>query len=79
MGVSYWTLRDLVLNGTLPRVCMPAARVDVGQRRGAKQQLPPERMLVDPNHPGVAGRAIRRVLLDREDLDRLIAQWKETQ
>jgi len=49
LGVSAWTIRDLVANGTLRRVAIPM--------------------------PG--GRDMRRVLVDREDLDRLIAQWKD--
>jgi hypothetical protein len=49
LGVSGWTVRDLLHNGTLKRVLIPM--------------------------PG--GRDMRRVLVDREDLDRLIAQWKD--
>jgi excisionase family DNA binding protein len=46
LGVSSWTVRDLVANGTLPRVTLPG-----GTARGS---------------------GLRRVLLDRRDLDRLI-------
>src|SRR5215468_6175597 len=47
-GISVWTVRDLIANGTLRRVMIPL-----------------------PN-----GRDLRRALLDREDLDALIAKWK---
>jgi hypothetical protein len=50
LGVSPWTIRDLLANGTLRRVLIPM--------------------------PG--GRDMRRVLVDRDDLDRLIAAWKDT-
>jgi excisionase family DNA binding protein len=48
LGVSGWTVRDLIGNGSLPRVTVP-----IGQRD------------------------IRRILLDRADLDRLIESWKD--
>jgi excisionase family DNA binding protein len=47
-GVSPWTIRDLIANGTLKRVRVPL-----------------------PN-----GGELRRVLLDREDLDELVRTWK---
>lgn len=49
LGVSGWTVRDLVAVGVLPRVRVP---------------LP---------HGG----ELRRLLFDREDLDRLISGWKD--
>lgn len=49
LGVSDWTVRDLINNGTLRRVRVPLA-----------------------NHG-----ELRKVLLDREDLDALIDAWKE--
>lgn len=49
LSVSEWTIRDLVGNGTLPRVRVPL-----------------------PNNG-----ELRRVLLDRSDLDRLVEVWKE--
>lgn len=49
LGVSYWTLRDLVHSGALPRV-----RLTVGDHRD-----------------------LRRVLVDRADLDRLVEASKE--
>lgn len=49
LGVSPWTLRDLIANGTLKRVRIP---------------LP---------HNG----ELRKILLDREDLDRFIEAAKE--
>jgi excisionase family DNA binding protein len=48
LGVSPWTIRDLIANGTLARVRIPL-----------------------PN-----GGELRKVLLDREDLDRLVTRWK---
>jgi len=48
LGVSLWTIRDLIANGTLTRVRVPL-----------------------PN-----GGELRKVLLDREDLDRLVPSWK---
>lgn len=49
LGVSPWTVRDLVANGTLPRVRVPL-----------------------PNNG-----ELRKLLFDREDLDRCIAAWKD--
>jgi excisionase family DNA binding protein len=48
LGLSSWTIRDLIANGTLKRVQVP---------------LPD-------------GQTLRKVLLDREDLDRLVTTWK---
>jgi hypothetical protein len=48
-GLSYWTVRDLVNAGTLPRVRVPL-----------------------PN-----GGEVRRVLVERADLDRLLDAWKD--
>jgi len=48
LGLSAWTIRDLLGNGTLRRVRVPL-----------------------PN-----GGELRRVLLDRQDLDALIERWK---
>jgi hypothetical protein len=52
LGCSYWTLRDLVLNGQVPAVRIPSPRA-------------------------VDGRAMRRILIDSRDLERLIERWKE--
>jgi predicted site-specific integrase-resolvase len=71
VGVSYWTLRDLVLNGTLPAVRAPSGRINSGRNHGQKQQT---RVLVPSTDPRV--RSLRKVLVDRVDLDRLIAEWK---
>lgn len=54
LGVSYWTMRDLVFAGTVPTVKIPATRAG-------------------------DGRAIRRILIDRRDLDALIQKNKETE
>ena len=50
LALSPWTVRDLISNGTLPRVRVPL-----------------------PNNG-----ELRRVLVDREDLDRLVTRWKES-
>ncbi len=34
VGVSYWTLRDLVLNGTVPAVRVPSGRITSGATTG---------------------------------------------
>lgn len=52
LGLSYWTVRDLVLAGRLPSVKIPCPRSG-------------------------DGRTIRRVLVDRHDLDAFIEQSKE--
>lgn len=49
LGVSYWTVRDLVASGTIPRVRLPVG----------------------------GARDLRRVLVDRVDLDRLVERSKE--
>ncbi len=51
LGVSPWTIRDLIANGTLARVRVPLSN----------------------------GRELRKVLLDREELDELVGVWKERQ
>jgi hypothetical protein len=51
LGLSYWTMRDLVQSGQVPTVRLPSPRAR-------------------------DGRAIRRTLVDREDLDRLVEHWK---
>jgi hypothetical protein len=48
LGVSPWTVRDLIAAGTLARVRIPL-----------------------PNRG-----ELRKVLLDREELDRLVTRWK---
>lgn len=62
LGVSYWTVRDYVQAGLLPRVALPCAnrRVKGGVviRRAGEESA-------------------RRILVDRRDLDRLIERNKE--
>jgi hypothetical protein len=52
LGVSYWTMRDLVFGGIIPSVKIPSPRAG-------------------------DGRAIRRILVDRRDLDAFIEKNKE--
>ena len=52
LGLSYWTVRDLVLAGILPSAKIPCPR-------------------------SRDGRMIRRILIDRHDLDGFIEQSKE--
>jgi hypothetical protein len=52
LGISYWSLRDLVINGHVPAVRFP------GPRTGS-------------------GRLMRRLLVDRRDLDALIDRSRE--
>lgn len=54
-GISYWTMRDLVLQNQVPRVILPGQR----PREGARGQA-----------------TLRRVLIDRADLDAKIEEWK---
>lgn len=71
LGCSYWTLRDLCLNGTVPVVRIPGARIPTGRRHGKKRV---ERVLVASTDTRL--RSLRRVLVDVRDLDRLIDEWK---
>ena len=52
LGVSYWTMRDLVFGGLIPSVRIPCPRSN-------------------------DGRTIRRLLVDRHDLDTFIEKNKE--
>jgi len=49
LGVSSWTIRDMLDAGKIPRVRLP----------------------------GEDGKEIRKVLIDRNDLDQLVDQWKD--
>jgi hypothetical protein len=55
LAMSYWTVRDYVLQGLIPVVEMPALRPKPGDR---------------------PKRSLRRVLIDREDLDAFIHSRK---
>lgn len=57
LGVSYWSLRDYVLQGLIPTVQMPALRT----REGGRQP----------------GQTLRRVLIDRFDLDAFVESRKQ--
>lgn len=50
LGLSYWTVREAVVAGQVPRVDLPS--------------------LTRP------GETLRRVLVDRQDLDKWIERWK---
>src|SRR4051794_26704572 len=65
LGVSYWVVRDLINTGLLPKVTLPSAfdRVKVAGK------------LLRVRSRG--GGSLRRVLVDRADLDKLIEQSKE--
>src|SRR5262249_53697624 len=52
LGLSYWTMRDLVFGGLIPTVKIPCPRTN-------------------------DGRVIRRLLIDRRDLDAFIEKNKE--
>ena len=52
LGISYWSLRELVLNGHVPAVRLPCPRT-------------------------TNGRIMRRLLVDRRDLDALIERSRE--
>lgn len=71
LGCSYWTLRDLALNGTVPIVRVPSGRINSGRNHGKKR---PTRVLVPATDSRV--RSLRKVLVDRLDLDRLVDRWK---
>jgi hypothetical protein len=73
-GLSYWTCRDLVAAGVLRAVRVPAVRVDRGPRPNRK---PGSKSRVYELAKKPTGNAVRRLLVDRLDLDRLVAEWKE--
>jgi hypothetical protein len=52
IGISYWSLRELVLSGHVPAIRLPCPQ-------------------------GRSGRIMRRVLVDRRDLDDLIERSRE--
>jgi hypothetical protein len=64
-GLTYWCLRDLLNSGVIPKVTVPCpyARVKVG---GKLVRVP-----VDD------GTTMRRILVDRKDLDEFIERYKE--
>ncbi len=60
VGVSYWLLRDYVIDGTLKPVRLPGSRLRKAGRVVANSK----------DH------AIRKIMVDREDLDTLIKESK---
>ena len=61
VGVSYWLLRDYVIDGTLRAVKLPGSRLKKGGRVVANSK---------DHH-------MRKIMLDRSDLDQLIDECKE--
>jgi hypothetical protein len=55
LGLSFWTVRDYVLQGLIPTVDLPPLRAREGERQRSN---------------------LRRVLIDRQDLDRFIESRK---
>lgn len=60
VGVSYWLLRDYVIDGTLKPVRLPGSRLKKDGRLIANSK----------DH------AMRKIMIDREDLDKLIRECK---
>jgi hypothetical protein len=60
IGVSYWLLRDCVIDGTLRPVRLPGSRLRKNGKVTAKSR----------DH------LMRKILVDRKDLDQLIADCK---
>jgi hypothetical protein len=71
---SYWSLRDLVLSGRLPRVQFPrsfaAVKVKGGSKRNPEKSHHLVRVAVND------GASLRAIRIDRADLDRLIDECK---
>ncbi len=64
LGVSRWTVYDLVKSGELPTVKLPSVRVDLGPRKTGNPKSR-RRVLARPDF----GQPLRKLLLDRADLD----------
>lgn len=62
LGLSYWTMRDYVLDGIIARVELPCSRFR--NRKGAVIRR-------------AGDRGTRRILIDRTDLDKLVERSKE--
>jgi hypothetical protein len=62
---SYWTIRDLVISGRLPRVQLPRSFAQAKARDGSVVRLPVK-----------DGSSMRAIRIDRQDLDRLIDSCK---
>lgn len=59
LGLSFWTLRELVNDGSIPTVRVPRAQTLRMKERHAASDY------------------VRRLLVDRADLDSLVERWKE--
>ena len=59
LGVSFWTLREMLNAGSVPVVRLPRPQTARAHRTSP------------------LGDTVRRLLIDRHDLDRLVDHWKE--
>lgn len=59
LGVSFWTVREFVNDGSIPTVRLPRPRTDRMRKRQPVNDT------------------VRRLLIDRADLDALVERWKE--
>jgi hypothetical protein len=57
LGVSGWTVQQYIVDGTLPTVELPRPKTASAFRKGARRPI---------------GDVLRRVLLDRADLDQFV-------
>ena len=62
-GLSYWTLRDWIADGIVKIVKLPCGRQRIKGGVVARK---------------AGGMSARKILIDRQDLDQLIEQCKET-
>jgi predicted DNA-binding transcriptional regulator AlpA len=67
LGLSRWSLYDLVRSGLIPLVKMPSVRVDLGPRKTGNPKSR-RRVLARPDFR----QPLRKILLDRRDLDQFI-------
>ena len=79
VGVSYWLLRDYVIEGILKPVRLPGSRLKVkagptdAPKLASASKKPQFHWRLSANS---RSHSMRKIMLDREDLDRLIAEYK---